>query len=292
MISKKINIIINLLLEYFIRLNFNRKKEKFKKIHKYDFVYFFNDTIAKEISIHGIYEKDEINILSKLVSKNDYVIDIGANIGNHSIRFSKIAKKVYSFEAHPKTFEILRFNCAEYKNISVFKVGISDKKSNLYFKNIKTSNIGGKKLDKNGTIKSQVNKLDNLIRLKKKVKLIKIDVEGHEFNALLGMKATLASNDSLLLLEFCEKTIYKRKRIINFLIKNKYSHSYCFTDNQNFSSHGYMNLISKIFWTIFQNEKRQNKIIQKLNLDDLIYDNYKGNIIFSKKKLNLERINF
>ena len=53
-----------------------------------------------------------------------------------------------------------------------------------------------------------------------------------------------------------------------------------------------MNLISKIFWTIFQNEKRQNKIIQKLNLDDLIYDNYKGNIIFSKKKLNLERINF
>ena len=124
MISKKINIIINLLLEYFIRLNFNRKKEKFKKIHKYDFVYFFNDTIAKEISIHGIYEKDEINILSKLVSKNDYVIDIGANIGNHSIRFSKIAKKVYSFEAHPKTFEILRFNCAEYKNIKLFKMFI------------------------------------------------------------------------------------------------------------------------------------------------------------------------
>ena len=60
MISKKINIIINLLLEYFIRLNFNRKKEKFKKIHKYDFVYFFNDTIAKEISIHGIYEKDAL----------------------------------------------------------------------------------------------------------------------------------------------------------------------------------------------------------------------------------------
>ena len=132
MISRKINIIINLLLEYFIRLNFNRKKEKFKKIHKYDFVYFFNDTIAKEISIHGIYEKDEIDILSKLISKNDYVIDIGANIGNHSIGFSKIAKKVYSFEAHPKTFEILRFNCAEYKNIKLFKVGIS-KKRVIYF---------------------------------------------------------------------------------------------------------------------------------------------------------------
>ena len=95
-----------------------------------------------------------------------------------------------------------------------------------------------------------------------------------------------------MLLEFCEKTIYKRKQIINFLIKNKYSHSYCFTDNQNFSSHGYVRLISKIFRTIFQNEKMQNKITQKLNLDDLINDDYKGNIIFSKKKLNLDKLNF
>ena len=95
MISRKINIIINLLLEYFIRLNFNRKKEKFKKIHKYDFVYFFNDTIAKEISIHGIYEKDEIDILSKLISKNDYVIDIGANIGNIQLDLVKLQKSLF-----------------------------------------------------------------------------------------------------------------------------------------------------------------------------------------------------
>ena len=95
-----------------------------------------------------------------------------------------------------------------------------------------------------------------------------------------------------MLLEFCEKTIYKRKKIINFLIKNKFSNSYCFTDNQNFSSHGYVRLISKIFRTIFQNEKMQNKITQKLNLDDLINDDYKGNIIFSKKKLNLDKLNF
>ena len=48
MIGKKINIIINLILEYFIKLNFNRKKEDFKKVHSNEFAYFFNDTIAKK----------------------------------------------------------------------------------------------------------------------------------------------------------------------------------------------------------------------------------------------------
>ena len=41
--------------------------------------------------------KDEIEVLSKLIGLKDHVIDIGANIGNHTIAFSKISKKVYSF---------------------------------------------------------------------------------------------------------------------------------------------------------------------------------------------------
>ena len=105
MIGKKINIIINLILEYFIKLNFNRKKEDFKKVHSNEFAYFFNDTIAKEISIHGVYEKDEIEVLSKLISLKDHVIDI-ANIGNHTIVFSKISKK---FTLLKLIQELLRF---------------------------------------------------------------------------------------------------------------------------------------------------------------------------------------
>ena len=98
MISERIDKILDLLTEYFVKLNFNRNKEKFKKIYKKEFVYFFNDTIAKEINIHGIYEKDEINLISELIRSKGSIIDIGANIGNHSLAFSKISKKVYSFE--------------------------------------------------------------------------------------------------------------------------------------------------------------------------------------------------
>ena len=62
------------------------------------------------------------------------MVDIGANIGNHSIAFSKISKKVYSFEAHPRTFEILKFNTDKYKNIKIFNIGISNKKGSLFLK--------------------------------------------------------------------------------------------------------------------------------------------------------------
>ena len=127
MISKKISQIIDLFLEYSVKLNFNRKKEKFKKIHQNEFAYFFNDTIAKEISIHGIYEKDEIDLLKNFIKRNKIIIDIGANIGNHSIAFSKISKKVFAYEAHPRTFEILKFNYANNK-IKIFNIGISNKK--------------------------------------------------------------------------------------------------------------------------------------------------------------------
>lgn len=286
MIGKKINLIINLVLEYFIKLNFNRKKENFKKIHGNEFVYFFNDTIAKEINIHGIYEKEEIEVLSKLINFKDHVVDIGANIGNHSIAYSKISKKVYAFEAHPRTFEILKFNINEYKNIKIYNIGISDKKGLLYFKKVNSTNIGGKRLSKIGSIKSQINKLDNIIKLDKKIKLIKIDIEGHEYEALKGMKRLLKNNNSLILQEFCEDSISKRKKIINFLKENEYLHSYYFSKEKKFSNRAYVDLLVKIIGSIlFIYKSKETKII-KTDIDSLIANGLKGNVIFSKKEIN------
>ena len=286
MIGKKINLIINLVLEYFIKLNFNRKKENFKKIHGNEFVYFFNDTIAKEINIHGIYEKEEIEVLSKLINFKDHVVDIGANIGNHSIAYSKISKKVYAFEAHPRTFEILKFNINEYKNIKIYNIGISDKKGLLYFKKVNSTNIGGKRLSKIGSIKSQINKLDNIIKLDKKIRLIKIDIEGHEYEALKGMKRLLKNNNSLILQEFCEDSISKRKKIINFLKENQYLHSYYFSKEKKFSNRAYLDLLVKIIGSILFIYKSKETKIVKTDIDSLIANGLKGNVIFSKKEIN------
>ena len=286
MISKKIELIINFLLEYFVKLNFNKKKENFKKIHNNEFAYFFNDTIAKEISIHGVYEKDEIEVLSKLISLKDHVIDIGANIGNHTIAFSKISKKVYSFEAHPRTFEILKFNTYEYKNIKIFNLGISNRKGFLFFKNFKSNNIGGKRLSKKGSIKSQINKLDNIIKSDKKIKLIKIDIEGHEYEALMGMERLLNNNNCLIIMEFCEKSISKRRKIISFLKEKNYLHSYYISKEKKISNRAYLDLFTKIMCTILFIYKIKKAKIVKVGLNSLITNSLEGNIIFSKKKIS------
>ncbi len=286
MISKRIDKILELIIEYFIKLNFNRNKEKFKKIYKNEFVYFFNDTIAKEINIHGIYEHEEIKIISKIIRSRGNIIDIGANIGNHSIAFSKISKKVYSFEAHPRTFEILKFNTKEYDNIKIFNLGISNKKGFLFFNNSKSSNIGGKRLGKTGSIKSKINKLDNVIKLDDKIKLIKIDIEGHEYEALEGMKKLLNNNKSLILLEFCEESISKRRKIINFLKKEEYFHSYYISKEKKFSNRAYFDLIIKIVSTILFIYKTDKTKLIKIDLNSLITNGLKTNIIFSKKKIN------
>lgn len=290
MILKKIDLIINFLLEYFVKLNFNRKKKKFNKIYENEFALFFNDTIAKEISIHGIYEKDEIDILSKFIKKNKVIIDIGANIGNHSIAFSKFSKKVYAFEAHPRTFEILKFNCSNFKKIKLFNIGISDKKGILFFKKKKTSNIGGYSLSKLGTVKSKIQKLDSLIKLKKEIELIKIDIEGHEYQALIGMKKIIKNNNCLLMVEFFDEKIKKRREITNFLKKNGFTHFYYFERDKKIFKKNYLNLIKNIFDIIFL-FKKQITQIKEIDQNALIHNNIKSNVVFSKSKLNLQKLN-
>lgn len=50
--------------------------------------------------------------MQKRLGENKIVVDIGANIGNHTVFFANVckAKKVYSFEPQEKVFEILKKN--------------------------------------------------------------------------------------------------------------------------------------------------------------------------------------
>ena len=95
---------------------------------------FSSDHISHDINLDGIYEKDYLITLIKWLKSIQYnifngiAIDIGANIGNHSVFFSKFFKKVYSFEPNPKTFELLKINAKLNNNIYVRKTGLSNKK--------------------------------------------------------------------------------------------------------------------------------------------------------------------
>src|SRR3989338_8106599 len=60
------------------------------------------DPICREILFNGYYEKELLMGMCKLVeNKSGTVLDIGANIGNHTVFFSREFENVISFEPTP-----------------------------------------------------------------------------------------------------------------------------------------------------------------------------------------------
>lgn len=189
----------------------NSSKEHIKT--KDQLVMFSFDFISQFISIDGRFENHELSLIEKTFEgklDNKIVFDIGANIGNHSVALSKFSKMVYSFEPNPYVFDILKLNAKNFKNIRVFNFGASDVNQDIIGKVPKRNCGGGSTyLDKKN---SKVNhfyevlfKLKEFDRLslipKKNIGLIKLDVEGHELQALKGMKRLLKKNKPVILFE-------------------------------------------------------------------------------------------
>lgn len=171
-------------------------------------------------SLKAASEDDEpdLKIVKYLVNKGDVVIDIGANIGLFTLFLSRFVGKegrVYSFEPIGVTYKILSSNMNSLKadNVSLFNYGISDKNcstymevpkytsggENFYQAHIVDSSSEGKSFRR---INVEIMTLDSLLpTLSGKVGFIKIDVEGHELNAINGGLRLLSSHMPALLIE-------------------------------------------------------------------------------------------
>ncbi len=189
---------------------------------------FSFDHISHDINIDGIYEKDYLNTLVVWLKEfypsvfNGSAIDVGANIGNHSLFFSNLFRKVYSFEPNPKTYQLLKFNTYANKNISTKNIGLSNKKGVAKLL-INDLNIGGSSIvDKktNKAVDINLNCVDDEINLDEKIKLIKIDVEGHELEVLQGSSKIIKKNSPLIIFEQNRIDFYKKFPKIKLLLNN------------------------------------------------------------------------
>lgn len=284
---KRIKEIIKLLSAYFVRLNFNINSNEFSKIYKNGLVYFFNDTLSNEISIFGIFEKEQLNKVIKIFvnKKKNLFIDIGANIGNHSIFLSKFFKNVLAFEAHPKIFEILNLNTKKIKNIKSFNIALSDKKKFLYFKDIQTQNMAGHSLRPKGEIKVKTTKLDDIVKLKNKIDFIKIDTEGHEYEVLKGMKKILKVNDPIIMFEFDAMQFRRDNKIIKYLNKLNFKYFYFFDQNFNYYNYRMRNLLFLILRILIFGKKKNEISLKKIDEFNNQKNYFKDTFICSKNDL-------
>lgn len=147
------------------------------------------------------YEPYLFNFLNKNCRQGDTFLDCGAHIGLFSVVGSKIVGdkgRVISFEPMPSTRKILEKtvlinNCS---NITIRPEAISDKPGEADF--FDTGNLASNansliKQDRHhGNIKVPITTLDKVREeMNLKVDCIKIDVEGAEYNLLLGAEKTI-----------------------------------------------------------------------------------------------------
>ncbi len=202
------------LLQYAIE-----NSKKYPQLASYTF-----DYISMQINIHGVYEKELLEVLGGYLSinstnKRKIFLDIGANIGNHSLYLSNFFKEVISFEPNKKIFQALSINANKVDNIKPVNLGISDVSSKIYI-DYSEWNLGGGKVRKEKFdvkktgIEAEVKPLDKVINQSDQgnIGLVKIDVEGHEINVLKGMKGILHSSTPLVVIEQLSR---------DFIINNK-----------------------------------------------------------------------
>jgi len=228
-------------------LNKNRGYFKIQNIKMFlDFL----DPIDREIILNQEYDKKEISILKKLIQLyyiNNF-IDIGANCGIYSFMLSSNFKDLNTLAFEPNKEAFLKFNKTLdanlnlSKRIQIFNFGLFDKKAKLQMRSLvkhRYIQTGGSTVHdfknyNNTTIYEADFELgDNVIDVINSNIAIKIDVEGHEYKVLLGLKKLLNNNNCILQIEIWDnnyKDVNSHLTENNFVkiaeVKSKYNYFY------------------------------------------------------------------
>ena len=239
------NLFNNSLIEKSIKI----AKANLNKISFDMFVYKESDLVSNSIFNSGSWEPKETKSLfdsllyyskKKNLSENDiFILDVGANIGWHSLFFGKNGFNVISFEPSKINYYILLKNFCLNQDISMTIINkgldVIEKNSTLYHP---ISNLGNALIfDNNVKINKseyfaeeiRVNKLSNYIGyLKdKNLALIKLDIEGSEGKAIKsGIDLIIKYHIPFIFMEFQPNLLIKKgtepKSLLDMFENNGY----------------------------------------------------------------------
>jgi FkbM family methyltransferase len=220
----------------------------------------YNDYIFRSSVLKNIYWEEKItNIICKYIEDGSDFIDIGSNIGLITLgvkkklndnRLNKTIKNIHCFECNNDTFKCLKYNTKEHDEIKLYQLALSNQIElcNMTINTFnhganfisKTINEGNETIydydyivkDNNNVISYHYNvendkiyvptmTLDYLINyFKNNISVIKIDVEGFEFNVILGSNNFLEKFKPVIIIEINKVNFIKT---CNLLISYNYT---------------------------------------------------------------------
>ncbi len=203
-----------------LRTFFNPKKLKIKGVMKYDGNLKINfDTssyVEWELFFRGYYEKNVIDAMKKIVKPGFVAMDVGANIGTHTLIMAKAVGdtgKVFAFDPHLESAERLKenVNLNNFQNVEIAQIGLSNKKGTmtLFSYSDEMADHGTASLYdlpnlQKTAVEVPISTIDTFVEEKKinRLDFVKIDTRGSDFPIILGARESIKKFQPFIIFEF------------------------------------------------------------------------------------------
>jgi FkbM family methyltransferase len=144
---------------------------------------------------NGIFARDEYRLNAIAPGAWDTVLDAGANIGIFSVRVAPLAKRVLSYEPMPQNFKYLQTNVGRFRHVVSVPRAISGKPGTLDL-NVSDNTGGHSVVSESGTGKKIQVEAVTIAQIFaehsiERCNLIKMDIEGAEYDSLTAIPAEL-----------------------------------------------------------------------------------------------------
>jgi FkbM family methyltransferase len=164
-----------------------------------------DSTIARGILQSKSHEPHVTAVLARELKSDATFVDIGANMGWFTLLAASIANQVIAIEPNPNNIQLIYRSLLDnrFQNVRVMQYAVTDVPKLMQLNFIQSNGFVSTVVDKIETSTLvQGMPLDLLLGDVERLDVIKIDIEGHEPVALIGMKNTLERHHPLLLFEY------------------------------------------------------------------------------------------
>ena len=151
---------------------------------------------------HKLYDRF-LPTLAKFLTTENYIIDIGANIGDTAVAMIQNCNNKYiAVEPSDKFYSFLEKNIALLKNKD-------SNRTTLIKKMIGTGSFSGELTHASGTATISINnnstqdfvRLDNIIDENFEIEFLKVDIDGFDYDAILSSENILKKNEPIIFWE-------------------------------------------------------------------------------------------
>lgn len=190
------------------------------------------DRLADRVKNAKCLEEDRgfLNLICKYIAPGSVVVDVGANIGDHTFSYLKAVGNhgtVIAYEPHPVTYECLTRNCSQAIAFP-YALGAVVESGFLYLQG--GDDDGSSYLSSDpGDFQIKISTIDEdipTIMNGRELSVIKVDAEGCEPEVLVGAENTIKYHHPTLVLEVNNDALRRRghsyRDIKDFLEKHNY----------------------------------------------------------------------